>query len=194
MTRSHAPQPEPRLADLDTVQTRIHPPADLDAEGEWPTRNRTPITVLIPTKNEQVNIVECVRRLRWAEQVALVDSGSSDDTWALAQAMDAEVYWFDYPNHSPEGWPKKRNWALRNLPLRHEWVLLMDADEHMTPELAAEIHATVTGAAAQEQDGFWINRKLWFLGRWIKHCGYYPSWNLRLFRHTLGEFEKMTEQ
>ena len=194
MSRSRAPEPEPPHPDRETVGAGIQPPPDAEAPGSWPARGQTPVTVLVPTRNESANIVECLRRLRWAEQVALVDSGSDDATVALAQAMGAEVYWFDYPHHSPTGWPKKRNWALRRLPLRHEWVLFMDADEHMTPPLAAEIHEAVTGSAGQGHDGFWINRRLWFLGRWIRHCGYYPSWNLRLFRHALGEFEQMTRQ
>lgn len=193
-SRSHAPQPEPRSSEVETAAKNITPPSEDDAAGAWPARGQTPLTVLVPTKNESANIVECLRRLRWAEQVALVDSGSTDDTQALAQAMGAEVYWFDFKNHSPEGWPKKRNWALSTLPLRHDWVLFMDADEHMTPQLAAEIHQTVTTADESTPDGFWINRRFWFLSRWIKHCGYYPSWNLRLFRHRLGRFEKMTEQ
>ena len=194
MSQSRAPEPELMRTDVGEVGARLDPPAEAEAPGVWPARGQTPVTVLVPTKNEAVNIVECLRRLRWAEQVALVDSGSDDATWSLAQAMGAEVYWFDYANHSPEGWPKKRNWALRSLPLRHEWVLFMDADEHMTPELAAEVHAVVTGGGDGGLDGYWINRRLWFLGRWIKHCGYYPSWNLRLFRHALGEFEQMTRQ
>jgi glycosyltransferase involved in cell wall biosynthesis len=193
-SRSRAPQPEPVTTDIDRYRQTVR--ADDEAPGIWPARGQTPVTVLIPTKNEAVNIVECVRRLRWAEQVALVDSGSTDDTQPLAQAMGAEVYWFDFKNHSPEGWPKKRNWALTTLPLRHEWVLFMDADEHMTPELAQEIHGVVTGQRQPDKpgsgDGYWINRKLIFLGRFIRHCGYYPSWNLRLFKHKIGRFERMT--
>ncbi len=193
-TRSSAPAPEPRDTRADELQAAVD--ADAEAPGSWAARGQTPVTILIPTKNEQSNIVECVRRLRWAEQVALVDSGSTDDTLPLAQAMGAEVYWFDFKHHSPTGWPKKRNWALETLPLRHEWVMFMDADEHMTPELAAEVHGVVTGAHTPEVagcgDGYWVNRKLIFLGRWIKRCGYYPSWNLRLFKHKLGRFERMT--
>ena len=194
MTRSHAPQPEPPHPELAEWGARHAADVAADASGTWPARAQTPLTVLIPTKNEQLNIVECVRRLRWADQVALVDSGSTDMTTAMAQAMGAEVYWFDFENHSPDGWPKKRNWALSTLPLKNDWVLFMDADEHMTPNLAAEIHQIVTAESPPDFDGYWINRRLYFLGRWIKHCGYYPSWNLRLFRHTQGRFEKMTEQ
>jgi len=193
-TLSHAPAPEPLHPEAEGLRASLH--ASEDAPGDWPARGGTPLTVLVPTRNEAANIVECLRRLRWAEQVALVDSGSADATLPLAQAMGAEVYWFDFPKHSPTGWPKKRNWALDTLPLRHEWVLFMDADEHMTPELAREIHDVVTGrrrpARAGSGNGYWINRRLMFLGRWIKHSGYYPSWNLRLFKHAGGRFERMT--
>ncbi|MBX7190680.1 MAG: glycosyltransferase family 2 protein [Sandaracinaceae bacterium] len=195
-TLSNAPAPEPRDPRADALAATIH--ADEEAPGRWPARGSVPLTVLVPAKSEASNIVECLRRLRWAEQVAVVDSGSKDDTVALTQAMGCEVYWFDFPNHSPDGWPKKRNWALETLPLRHEWVLFMDADEHMTPELAAEIADVLAGrrkpARGGSGDGWWINRKLIFMGRWIEHCGYYPSWNLRLFKHALGRFERMTTQ
>lgn len=164
--------------------------ADRLPEGAWPGAATVPVSVLIPVKNEQRNIVECIRRLRWARQIAVIDSHSTDETVPLAQAMGAEVYQFDY---GPEGWPKKKNWALEHVPWRHEWVLIMDADEHMTPELAEEIRRVVTdqGASGRPFDAWWINRRFIFMGRWIRRCGYYPSWNIRLFRHALGRYERI---
>ena len=73
---------------------------------------------------------------------------------------------------------------------KHAWVLVLDADERVTPELAEEIQAAV---AATDRCGFLVNRRLMFLGRWIKHCGYYPSWNLRLFLHERGRYERLVE-
>jgi glycosyltransferase involved in cell wall biosynthesis len=146
-----------------------------------------PLSVLVPVKNEQANLVECLRRLSWAGQVVVVDSQSTDETVPLAQALGAEVYQFYYP---PEGWPKKKNWALERVPWRHDWVLIMDADEHMTPELAREVVEVVAGRGGSAE-GYWLNRRFMFMGQWIRHCGYYPSWNLRLFKHALGRYERI---
>jgi glycosyltransferase involved in cell wall biosynthesis len=121
----------------------------------------------------------------------VVDSQSSDATVPLAQAMGAEVYQFHY---SRTGWPKKKNWALEHVPWRNEWVLIIDADERATQPLAWEIADVVTGRAPHANgsgDGYYVNRRFMFMKRWIRHCGYYPSWNLRLFRHALGRYERI---
>lgn len=159
--------------------------------GDWPARGSVPVSVLIPVKNEQRNIVECIRHVAWANEIAVIDSQSDDDTIPLAQAMDADVYQFHY---SKDGWPKKKNWALEHVGWKNEWVLIMDADEHMTPELAREIVDVVSGRAPANNgcgDGYWLNRRFMFMGRWIKHCGYYPSWNVRLFKHAVGRYERI---
>jgi glycosyltransferase involved in cell wall biosynthesis len=172
---------DPRIGEVKSAALRhIVPP------GEWPANGSVPVAVLIPVKNEEANIVTCLRHVQWAQQLVVVDSQSSDRTVPLAQAMGAEVYQFRY---SKEGWPKKKNWALESVPWRQEWVLIVDADEHMTPDLASEIEETVTGPAPR--DGYYLNRRFMFMGRWIKHCGYYPSWNLRLFKHRLGRYERI---
>lgn len=145
---------------------------------------RFPLSVIIPVKNEEKNLAACLASVAWADDLWVVDSQSSDRTPELAAQFGAQVAQFTYGG----GFPKKKNWALEQLPLRHEWVLLLDADERVTPELAAEIRQALRAPTA---DGFYLNRKLIFLGRWIKHCGWYPSWNMRLFKHRLGRFEKL---
>jgi glycosyltransferase involved in cell wall biosynthesis len=185
--------PEPRHADADALIARVEP--DRLPPGNWPAIGSVPVSVLIPVKNERRNVLACIRHLRWADEICVIDSHSTDGTIPLAQAMGAEVYQFDY---SPEGWPKKKNWALEHVPWRNEWVLIMDADEHMTPELAEEVRQVVTGvyqprdpARAGCGDGYWLNRRFMFMGRWIRHCGYYPSYNVRLFRHAVGRYERI---
>jgi len=84
--------------------------------------------------------------------------------------------------------PRKKNWALENIPWQHEWLLIVDADERITPELEREIRHAIRRT---DVDGFYLNRRFWFLGGWINHCGYFPSWNLRLFRHRLGRYEQI---
>jgi glycosyltransferase involved in cell wall biosynthesis len=147
--------------------------------------DKLPISVIVPIKNEERNVAACLQSVAWADEIWVVDSHSADRTCEIAQRHGAQVAQFDYAG----GFPKKKNWSLQNLPLKHEWVLLIDADERVTPELQAEIRSLFQGKI--QTDGYYINRRLIFLGRWIKHCGWYPSWNLRLFKHTLGRFEKL---
>jgi len=87
-------------------------------------------------------------------------------------------------------WPKKKNWALENLRFRREWVFILDADEVLPAEAEAEFRSAIAGAG--ETAGFWINRRFMFMGRWLRHA-YYPNWNLRLFRHSLGRYEQLTD-
>src|SRR5262249_28335449 len=83
----------------------------------------------------------------------------------------------------------QRNWALDHLPFRHPWVLFLDADERVTPELRREIEGIVIAAPVDRPRGYYVNRRFIFLGRWIRHAGWYPSWNLRLFQRGYGRYE-----
>lgn len=143
-----------------------------------------PLSVIIPVKNEERNLATCLASVAFAAEVWVVDSGSSDRTAGIALEHGARLAVFDYRG----GFPKKKNWALENLALSYEWVLLLDADERVTPELEAEIREVLANPGC---DGYYLNRRLIFLGRWIRHCGWYPSWNLRLFRHRLGRYERL---
>jgi glycosyltransferase involved in cell wall biosynthesis len=147
---------------------------------------KTPVSVIVPVKNEAANLMRCLPALRWADQVYVVDSQSSDRTLEVAAAFGATVVQF----HFNGSYPKKKNWALENLPFRNEWVLIVDADEVVLPELAAEISRRIAG---DEADGFYLNSRYYFLGRRIRHCGYSSCWNLRLFKHGLGRYEKMLD-
>jgi glycosyltransferase involved in cell wall biosynthesis len=145
-----------------------------------------PVSVLIPALNEARNLPRCLDHLTWADEVVVVDSGSQDDTQKIADAYGASVVQFKWNGL----WPKKKNWALANVPFKHEWVLIVDADEWIMPELADEIEQAVKST---EHVGYYINRKFIFMGGWIKHCGYYPSWNLRLIRRGCGLYEQLTD-
>ena len=146
---------------------------------------KIPVSVLIPIRNEAANLPRCLASVAWAGEILVVDSQSTDGSIALATAAGAQVVQF----HFNGTWPKKKNWALANLPFRHEWVLVLDADEVMPPGAAAEIGAllAVDGAGCA---GFWINRRFMFMGAWLRHA-YYPNWNLRLFQHRLGRYEQL---
>jgi glycosyltransferase involved in cell wall biosynthesis len=149
---------------------------------------RVPVSVLIPTRNEIANIRDCIRSVAFAAEVVVVDSLSTDGTAEAAIAEGAQVVPFDWNRQ----YPKKKNWALENIPWRHEWVLILDADERITPELAKEIEQAISNEGPQTfRDGYYINRRFMFMGGWLRHCGYYPSWNLRLFRHRKGRYEQI---
>ena len=142
------------------------------------------LSVLIPTRNEARNISDCVRSVSWCNEVVVVDSGSIDGTQNLALSQGARIVNFQWNCQ----FPKKKNWALENIEWRNEWLLILDADERIRPELAEEIRAELKNPRA---DGYFISRRFIFLNKWIKHCGYYPSRNLRLFRHAQGRYEKL---
>lgn len=142
------------------------------------------LSVLIPTLDEARNIRDCLASVAWADEVVVVDSGSKDSTVALAEKAKATVVTFRWNR----AFPKKKNWALENFAWKSEWVLILDADERITPELAHEIQDELRHPRA---DGYFVNRRFMFLGKWIRYCGYYPSWNLRLFRHKKGRYERL---
>jgi glycosyltransferase involved in cell wall biosynthesis len=139
------------------------------------------VSVLVPTLNEELNLPECLQSLAWADEVFVVDSFSQDRTLEIARAQGAQVV-----QHAFESYSRQKNWALDNLPLHNDWVLIVDADERVTPMLRCEIERVV---GAPECDGYYVNRRFIFLGTWIRHAGWYPSWNLRLFRRGRGRYD-----
>jgi glycosyltransferase involved in cell wall biosynthesis len=144
-----------------------------------------PVSILIPTKNERANIRACLESCRFADEVILIDSGSTDGTREIAAEFGAAVIDFTWNGN----FPKKKNWALQNVTWRHEWIFILDADERIMPPLAAELHALLTGPNPPCA-GYYVNRRFWFLDGWLMHCGYYPSWNVRLLRRSRCRFEK----
>ena len=148
---------------------------------------KVPISILLPIKNEVHNLPRCLEAMAWADEIFVVDSNSTDGSQAVANKYGAKLVQFDFNGI----WPKKKNWSLENLPFSHEWVFILDADEVMQPEAEEEFRRIVTDSN-HPLDGYWINRRFMFLGKWLKHA-YYPNWNLRLFRHRLGRYEKLTD-
>ena len=149
--------------------------------------DKIPVSIIIPIRNEEANLPRCLASVAWADELVVVDSQSTDKSVAIARRFGAEVVQF----HFNGIWPKKKNWALENIPFRHPWVMILDADEVMPPESAAEIR-DVIAADGHGCAGFWINRRFMFMGRWLRHA-YYPNWNLRLFKHALGRYERLVQ-
>src|SRR5437763_8803585 len=145
-----------------------------------------PVSVVVPIRNEAANLKRCLDSVKWADEIFVVDSQSTDGSMAIAEECGAQVVQFQFNGT----WPKKKNWALENLPFRHDWVFILDADETLPPEAEQEFAKAITEAG--DIAGYWINRHFMFMGKWLRHS-YYPNWNLRLFRHSLGRYEKLTE-
>ena len=148
---------------------------------------KVPVTIVVPAKNEGQNLPRCLASVAWADEIFVVDSRSSDNTASVAGEFGAKVVQFDFNGT----WPKKKNWALQNLPFSNEWVFFLDADEVLPPEAEGEFRCIVTSTGGNA-DGYWINRRFMFMGKWLRHA-YYPNWNLRLFKHKLAHYEKLTD-
>jgi glycosyltransferase involved in cell wall biosynthesis len=139
------------------------------------------VSVIIPVKNEARNLPRCLESVRNFADVHVIDSGSTDETCQIANSYGAQVVQFRYRG----GWPKKRQWAMDNLSLACNWVLLIDADEVITTELEREIRATISNP---ERDGYYIPLQMHFLGRRLRHSDA-RFWKLSLFRRGRARFE-----
>ena len=140
-----------------------------------------PVSVIIPARNEAHNLPRCLEALKGVGEVYVIDSGSTDDTVRIAESYDATVIQFRYSG----GWPKKRQWAMDTLPLAYDWILLLDADEVLTPEILDEIRDAIQD---RRFDGYYIALEMHFLGRTLRHSGA-SFWKLSLFRKGSGHYE-----
>jgi glycosyltransferase involved in cell wall biosynthesis len=130
------------------------------------------VGVTVITLNEGANIDACLASVAWADDILVVDSGSTDDTVARARARGAQVIVRDWP-----GYAAQKNFAAEQS--KHDWILSIDADERVTPALAAEIRSVV--ASGSVAAGFRVPRVTWHLGRWIRTTDWYPDYQLRLY-------------
>jgi glycosyltransferase involved in cell wall biosynthesis len=131
-------------------------------------------SVLILTLNEERDLPRCLASVRGCDDVVVLDSGSTDRTAALAESAGARVFTRRFDDFAGQ-----RNHAQQSIPFRHPWVLHLDADEKLTPELDAEC---TRAAARVDLDGYFIAPKMIFRGRWIPHCTDFPAWQARFVR------------
>ncbi len=142
------------------------------------------LSVIILTLNEELNLEKCLRSVSgWVSEIIVVDSYSTDKTLEIAKRYNARVVQHPFKYQADQF-----NWALDNVPIKTEWILRLDADEYLLPELREEI-AEMLPKTPQDVNGYYMKRRVIFMGRWIKHGGYYPVWFLRLFRKEKGRYE-----
>lgn len=146
---------------------------------------KLPVTVVIPIKNEAVNLPICLSKLSAFEEVLVVDSGSSDNSIEIAKSFSANVLQFQWNGQ----FPKKRNWCLRNYDFKTEWILFLDADEQVTPEFTEELSLTLNDEGC---NGYWVTYQNYFMGHLLRYGDKFRK--LPLLRIGCGEFEQIDEE
>jgi len=146
------------------------------------------LSVIVITKNEEKNVRECLSSVLWAEEIIVVDAGSTDNTLGIAKEFTQKVY-----SRPWDGYGAAKNFGLTQCAC--EWILSIDADERVTPELREEILGKLS-SVNQKTAAFSVPRRANFLGKWIYHCGWYPGRIARVFRRSAGRFteEKVHER
>ena len=138
------------------------------------------LTVIIPAHNEEANLGDCLESVRWADEILVVDSFSTDGTLEIAREFGARILQHEYVYSA-----RQKNWAIPRA--IHPWVLLVDADERVTPDLREEIQAVLDEGPGH--DGYWIRRLNHFLGRPMRHCGWGNDTVVRLFRRDAARYQ-----
>jgi len=139
--------------------------------------DQVPVTAMIFTLEEELHLPSCLESLRWCDDVVIIDSFSSDRTLEIARAAGARIF-----QNRFTGFGDQRNWALKNAAPRHAWVLILDADERVPPEMVGELGRTLP-EVAEGVAAFRMARRFHFWGRWLRHSSLYPSYVVRLVRH-----------
>ncbi|HEX9780132.1 MAG TPA: glycosyltransferase family 2 protein [bacterium] len=142
-----------------------------------------PLSVVILAKNESARLAECIRSVSWADEVLVVDDESTDGTASLAKTLGARVV-----SRAMDLEGRHRNWA--HAQAKHDWILSLDADERVTPELADEIGTLLSAVPAGEV--FAIPRRNFVGERWVRYGGWYPSPQIKLFKRTVFRWEETT--
>lgn len=157
---------------------------------ESTSRELFPLSIVILTKNEEDHLQDCLESCQWAEDILVVDSGSRDRTVEIARSFGAYVIHQGWMGFGPQ-----RRFAVSQA--AHDWVLCIDADERLSPELSASIQSALSGRSSDAAPHVYeFARKTWLLGRFLKHGDGYPDWQIRLFdrRHAVWNNEPVEEK
>ncbi len=142
------------------------------------TGPKLPVSLVILTINEQVNIEECLKSCAWSDDIHVLDSGSSDRTVEIAERLGVQVHYHPFTSFGDQ-----RNWAIDYIPCKHDWHFHVDADERFTEKLVEEIRRRVLEPKTPEGcSAYLVPSKMMFLGRWLKRSGGYPAYQMRLFK------------
>lgn len=147
-----------------------------------PTENKSSISILIITRNEERNIAACLEGLSWSNDVVVLDSFSTDATVNFAERSGARVFQRQFDNFASH-----KNWALDNIDFTNKWLFIVDADERVSPALAQEIGSLL--ASTGGHNGYYVARQNIFAGKWIRFGGWYPDWQLRLIKIGSARYE-----
>src|SRR5580704_3767933 len=150
--------------------------------GDQPAEGTVPVSVVVLTRDEEPNIRRCLASVAWADQIVVVDSGSTDGTVPITDSLGIEVV------HQPWlGYSAQREYALRLDLLKHDWVYFVDADQWISPQLAAEV---ARGLRDSSCAAFSHRLRLVFQARWIRHCGWYSaSRNVQLMDRRYSKYD-----
>lgn len=142
------------------------------------------LSIVILTRNEEANLPVCLESLRSLRRhIYVVDSGSTDRTLDIARSFGCKIVSHEFENHASQ-----LNWVLEHIPITTPWVMRLDADERLTPELAEEITQTLP-LLDENITGLRVKRRVYFWGKWIKRGGFYPTWLLRVWRNGVARCE-----
>lgn len=144
-----------------------------------PNHRTATISAIVITRNEEAHIAPCLESLAWADERVVLDSYSTDRTLEIARAITPAVQQRPFDSFS-----RQRNAALELA--AGEWAFFMDADERCPAELASEVRRAVESGAHQ---GYWVPRRNIIMGKWMRHTGWWPDYQLKLFRRSAGRFE-----
>ena len=174
-------QPETTIKDAPAAsanganEDRNTPPEPIRATSKTRTSRRTPpVSVVILTLNEEINIRAAIDSCDWCDDIHVLDSGSTDRTQEIAREMDCKVHFHPFTSFG-----EQRNWAIDNIPTKYPWIFHLDADERFTERLVDAIYQRL--ANEPDEAGFHIPSKTMFMGRWLKRSAGYPTYQMRLF-------------
>ena len=145
-----------------------------------------PVSFLMLTLNEEINLPNSLSLLSgWVDDIVIVDSFSTDRTLEVAAKYDARVFQNKFPGHA-----RQWLWGMQNTGLKYDWVFMFDPDQRMTPELKLELEELFRRGVPADVNGFYVNRRSLFRGKWIRHGGFYPKYMLKLVRRSQVWFDE----